>query len=140
MTVFFTISLIPEREAKNVQSFLTKDSKKLKKDISILAIFVEIYFGNFHKDKEKNTLFVRGVLKNFSKEISKLLCEDCVRILLNSVIKRVICPYEPKLAGKNDQQIVIQMVSGRWDEGVIRFSGAYLIKKGKLDYIFKHFF
>lgn len=117
-----------------------KNLKKLKKDISILSLFTEIYCKNLHREREKNPVRGNGILKDFSGEISKFLCRDCERLLLHSVTKRLLCPYEPKPACK---KCPTPCYSDRFREKmreVMRFSGAYLIKKGRLDYIFKYFF
>lgn len=117
-----------------------KNLKKLKKDISILSLFTEIYCRNFHQGKEKNLVKGNGILKDFSKEISKFLCKDCEKLLLHSVTKRVICPYEPKPACKKCPTPCYSDGFRERMREVMRFSGAYLIKKGRLDYICKYFF
>jgi hypothetical protein len=114
--------------------------KKLKKDISILSLFTEIYCRNFHENMDKRPVKARGILKDFSEEISKSLCEDCERLLLHSVTKRVLCPYEPKPACKKCPTPCYFDGFREKMRDVMRFSGAYLIKKGRLDYIFKYFF
>ncbi len=118
----------------------TKDMKKLKKDISILSLFTEIYCKNFHKEREREALRVHGILKDFSEEISRALCNDCKRLLLHSVTKRVLCPYEPKPACKKCPTPCYFDGFRERIRKVMRFSGAYLIKKGRLDYIFKYLF
>ncbi len=117
-----------------------KNLKKMKKDISILSLFVDIYCKNFHKNREKRIVEARGILKEFSKEISKSLCDDCEKLLLHSVVKRVICPFEPKPACKKCPDNCYSNGFREKMKEVMRFSGAYLIKKGRLDYIFKYFF
>lgn len=117
-----------------------KNQKKIKKDIKVLSLFVEIYCQNHHKDKEKNIVRTNGLLKNFSTELSRKLCKECERLLLYSVTKRVLCPYEPKPACKKCPAPCYKDGFREKMREVMRFSGAYLIKRGRLDYIFKYFF
>lgn len=119
---------------------LTDNLKKVKKDISILSLFVDIYCRNCHKDKEKRFVRANGILKEFSKEISRSLCNDCEKLLLHSAVKRVLCPFEPKPACKKCPENCYSNGFREKMKEVMRFSGADLIKKGRLDYIFKYFF
>lgn len=117
-----------------------KNIKKMKKDIAILSNFVEIYCNNIHREREKRVVRANGVLMNFLNEISKPLCKDCQDLLLYSATKRVLCPYEPKPACKKCPTPCYKDGFRKKMREIMRFSGAYLIKSGRLDYIFKYFF
>ncbi len=119
---------------------LKRNFKKMKKDISILSLFVRIYCENLHADRNKKMIKTNGILEEFSSEISNLLCKECEALLLHSATKRVLCPYEPKPACKKCPSYCYANGFRLKMREVMRFSGAYLIKKGRLDYIFKYFF
>ncbi len=113
---------------------------KLQKDISILLDFTSLYCNEKHKEREKEKIFYEGILGSYLNRYDLFLCKDCRNTLANGVAKRILCPYKPKPPCKKCK-------TPCWPKGyrekmreIMKFSGLYFIKKGRLNYIFKYFF
>ena len=115
-------------------------AKRIKKDIDVLARFIEIFCVHNHRDNHKSNVEARGAIGNFLEDLSLKLCPDCTRLLLHGVGKRIICPYDPKPRCKKCPTYCYQDEYRKKIKEVMRFSGSYLIKRGRLDLAFKYFF
>ena len=68
---------------------------KKKKDILVLANFVNVYCRGNHKETAKQTLHVAD--ENLKVRLCDLnLCPDCSRLLEHGIAKLSLCPYYPK--------------------------------------------
>ena len=113
-------------------------SRKEKRDIQILIRFVHIFCRQNHR---------RDFKKPFSppsEEVASLvgrgvqLCESCSHLLAYGIRKRSRCPYDPKpLCKKCESQCYSQNYKQKVRQ-VMRFSGPYLIKRGRLDLLYHY--
>ncbi len=113
-------------------------SRKEKRDIQILIRFVHIFCRENHR---------RNFKKPFSppsEEVASLvgrgvqLCESCSDLLAYGIRKRFRCPYDPKpMCKKCETQCYSQNYKQKVRE-VMRFSGPYLIKRGRLDLLYHY--
>jgi hypothetical protein len=116
-----------------------KREKAIKKDLSTLATFFQIYCSGVHSSREKDELKRRGILKRyFIKELS--LCAECQRHFYYAAVKRILCPYFPKPACKKCPTICYTDGHRQFMREMMRFSGKYLMSRGRIDLIFKYFF
>jgi len=109
----------------------------IKKDISTLKEFFEIYCKNNHNGL---TIFLpSSIIKNyFSEKI--YLCKECKSQFLYASAKRIICPYYPKPTCKKCPSVCYSNEHRRFMKEMMKFSGRYLITHGRIDLIFKYLF
>lgn len=115
-----------------------KLSEKEKKDIQVLIRFVHIFCREEHGEHEKTPFSVsfEEVAPLIDEGIA--LCQSCSDLLTYGIRKRVQCPHDPKPMCKKCET---PCYSGSYKEGireVMRFSGPYLIKRGRLDLLFHY--
>ena len=67
------------------------------------------------------------------------LCNDCLDLAKYAIKRREFCPKDPKPACKKCSTPCYVPKYKEKIRKVMRFSGMYYIKKGRLDYIYKYF-
>ena len=112
-------------------------SNREKTDIRILMKFVGIYCRERHRGKK--TAFV---LRQFDlQELEKnqiVLCPDCAKLLRYGLTMRLKCPHDPKpMCKKCETQCYHGEYKARIRE-VMKFSGMYLVKHGRLDLLYHY--
>ena len=117
-----------------------RDSKK-SKDIKILGNFISIFCRENHQTEVKSTFPIkddrlRGILGN--KDL--ILCPDCQKLLSHGITKLLLCPYDPKPMCKKCATHCYAPGYREKIREVMRFSGLYLVKHGRLDLIIHYFF
>ncbi len=116
-----------------------KIDDKIEKEIIVLGDFINIYCRRNHRIKDKSAF----TFKNFDSAVFKkepLLCEDCTRLLSHGIVMRLKCPYDPKPMCKKCPTHCYKPFYREKIREVMRFSGSYLIKHGRLDLIFHYYF
>ncbi|NLT95366.1 MAG: nitrous oxide-stimulated promoter family protein [Clostridia bacterium] len=102
---------------------------KTEKDIRIVLDFIKIYCAQKHKNVDKV----------FIEEYNAMLCPDCLDLARYAVKRRMACPKNPKPPCKKcDTPCYSPKFKGKIRE-VMKFSGIYLIKRGRLDYLLHYF-
>lgn len=115
------------------------DSKK-QKDIKTLTKFVSIYCRENHRDAGKQPFSVNNIdLSSFLRLDQILLCPSCHKLLTHGVVKLLMCPYDPKPMCKKCETHCYAPFYQQQIRKVMKFSGMYLIKHGRLD-IAAHYF
>jgi len=102
---------------------------KKDKDIKVVLDFITIYCRENHKNVEKN----------FIEEINATLCPDCKELALYAVKRRRLCPKNPKPACKKCDTPCYAPKYKEKIRKVMKFSGIYSIKRGRLDYLYHYF-
>lgn len=113
---------------------------KAKKDIRVLTKFIEVYCGHNHTDRLKEHFTAQGKLSVVLEGARVDLCEECSRLLMHGATKRLLCPFDPKPRCKKCLEHCYGSAYRQEIRKVMRFSGAYLIRHGRLDLIYKYFF
>lgn len=128
----------PTKE-ENQNISVKKMQRDTMRDTIILTEFIETFCSNNHSEKAKSHIQVKGRINEFLKDASIRLCSDCNKLLLHAVSKRIMCPYDPKPRCK---KCLTHCYSTGYRERireVMRFSGAYLLKRGGLGLAIKYF-
>ncbi len=108
---------------------------KIDKDIKLLLDFIKVYCKKNHQNRQKN--LVKNVLIDHYGE--NYLCDECNELAVYAAKRREKCPKDPKPACKNcDTKCYSSKYSQKIRE-VMKFSGIYLIKRGRLDYLYHYF-
>ena len=113
-------------------------SRKEKKDIRILIRFVHIFCLEKHRGNSKQPF--SPPLEEVDPHIDGRvwLCESCSELLAYGIRKRFRCPHNPKpMCKKCEAQCYSRDYRERVRE-VMKFSGPYLIKRGRLDLLYHY--
>lgn len=113
-------------------------SRKEKRDIGILMRFIHIFCSKKHREDSKNPFCspFEEVALLIDREIQ--LCESCSELLTYGIRKRFRCSHNPKpMCKKCETQCFNQNYKEKVRE-VMRFSGPYLIKRGRLDLLYHY--
>jgi hypothetical protein len=112
-------------------------SKKEKEDIQTLMKFVSIYCHENHDGEKLLFSFKLIDLKEFTKK-EILLCPDCHRLLTYGLTMRMKCPHDPKpMCKKCETQCYHGEYKAKIRE-VMKFSGMYLVKHGRVDLLYHY--
>ncbi len=115
------------------------DPKK-QKDIKTLTQFVSIFCRENHKTADKLPFSIEKVDLSAVLDSGELqLCPSCHKLLTHGVVKLLMCPYDPKPMCKNCETHCYAPFYRQQIRQVMKFSGMYLIKHGRLD-IMAHYF
>lgn len=111
------------------------------KDIRVLTDFVSIYCREKHKDETRSIFPVDNAsLKKCLGNNKLALCPDCRKLLQHGIAKLLRCPYDPKPMCKKCETHCYAPVYREKIREVMRFSGIYMVKHGRLDMMFHYFF
>ena len=116
------------------------DDKKTK-DIRVLGDFISIFCRENHRAKVKDTFPIKdGRLHQALGDKDLVLCQDCTRLLNHGTAKLLLCPYDPKPMCKKCQTHCYAPGYREKVREVMKFSGLYLVKHGRLDLMFHYLF
>ena len=114
---------------------------KKEKEIRVLADFISIFCRENHRDGTKSIFHIRdaSLRRSFgSKDV--ILCQDCQKLLNHGIAKLLQCPYDPKpMCKKCPTHCYAPGYRERIRE-VMRFSGLYLAKHGRVDLMIHYLF
>ena len=112
-------------------------SKKEKADIQTLMKFVKVFCQEKHNGEKTPFSFKLFDIKEIeNKEIS--LCPNCIRLLTYGLAMRLKCPHDPKPMCKKCKT---QCYHGEYKakiREVMKFSGMYIVKHGRLDMLYHY--
>lgn len=114
---------------------------KKGKEIRVLADFVSIFCRENHRDGTKGIFPIRDarLRRSFGGE-DVILCQDCQKLLNHGIAKLLQCPYDPKpMCKKCETHCYAPGYQERIRE-VMRFSGLYLVKHGRVDLMVHYLF
>ena len=113
---------------------------KKEKDLRVLADFVGIYCRENHRGEPKNPFPIRDEsLQAVFGDKGIALCPECQKLLEHGTAKLLQCKYDPKpMCKKCKTHCYAPGYRERMRE-VMKFSGLYLVKHGRLDLILHYF-
>lgn len=116
------------------------DNKK-KKDLKVLRDFVSVFCREKHSGANKDVFPVKDErLRQALGDQELILCPDCARLLNHGMAKLLLCPYDPKpMCKKCETHCYAPGYRERIRE-VMKFSGLYLVKHGRLGLVAHYFF
>ena len=116
------------------------DGKKTR-DIKVLSDFISIFCRENHRVEDKDIFPIRDArLLQVLGDKKLVLCQDCGKLLNHGIAKLIMCPYNPKPMCKKCPTYCYASGYRERIRKVMRFSGQYLIKHGRLDLIFHYYF
>jgi len=116
------------------------DQKK-GRDILVLRDFIRIYCKENHRDLPREAVSVKdAALLEVLGGNPPALCEDCRRLFQHGTAKLMLCPYDPKPMCKKCTTHCYAPGYREKIREVMRFSGLYLVKHGRVDMLLHYFF
>jgi len=110
-------------------------SNQERSDIRTLMRFVEIFCREKHRGiKEPFTFRLLDLTEIEKREV--LLCPECRKLLTYGLTMRLRCPHDPKPLCKKCET---QCYKGEYKAAIrdiMRFSGMFMIKHGRLDMLY----
>ena len=111
-------------------------SPKKRREVSTLGNFVFIHCHENHTD-EKSSFVIEDA--DLARTLENLqLCRECSRLLQHGIAKLSQCPYEPKPSCRKCPTHCYATGYREKVRKVMRFSGTYLIKHGRLDILWHY--
>jgi len=109
-----------------------------KADIRTLIRFVKIYCRENHDGEKAPFLFKASDIAEVEKgEVS--LCKACSKLLAYGLTMRMKCPHDPKpMCKKCETQCYHGEYRSKIRE-VMKYSGIYMIKHGRIDMLYHYF-
>ena len=114
------------------------DDKK-GKDVKVLSDFIAIFCREHHRAEARDTFPIKDArLRSVLGDKELVLCTDCSRLLNHGIAKLLLCPYDPKPACRKCETHCYAPGYRERMREVMRFSGPYMIKHGRLDLMFHY--
>ena len=111
------------------------DDKK-RRDIKVLSQFIAIYCREHHRTEVRDAFPIKDErLRSSLGDKDLILCKDCSKLLSHGIAKLILCPYDPKPTCKKCEKHCYAPGYRERIREVMRFSGMYLVKRGRLDLI-----
>jgi Nitrous oxide-stimulated promoter len=107
---------------------------KKRKDIKVLSQFITIYCREHHRTEVRDEFPIKDErLRSSLGPKDLILCKDCSKLLNHGIAKLLLCPYDPKPTCKKCETHCYAPGYRERIREVMRFSGLYLVKRGRLD-------
>ena len=121
-----------ERTAWMPDLYERLDHKKAK-DLRVLADFIAVYCREHHAAEDRAPHPIRDDrLRAVLGDRVPVLCANCSRLLSHGTAKLLMCPYHPKPACRKCETHCYAPGYREKIREVMRFSGPYLVKHGRL--------
>jgi hypothetical protein len=118
-----------------------KLNAKKSQDIKVLSTFISIFCREAHRSAAKgNFTITDGRLRHMLADKQLSLCADCRKLLNHAIAKLLLCPYDPKPMCKKCPTHCYAPGYREQIRKVMKFSGLYLIKHGRLDLLIHYWF
>ena len=113
---------------------------KKEKDLKTMADFISIFCQHKHQGKDKTAFLVEDDrLRRALGDQELILCSDCSKLLKHGTAKLLLCPYDPKPMCKKCETHCYAPDYREQIREVMKFSGLYLVKHGRVDLMFHYF-
>ena len=123
----------------DTKNHLSEPDAKECKDMKVLAQFTAVYC-RVHHSGPRAPLAARDVLRG-KVDLSRYpLCESCREFLDYAIERRLRCPLDPKPTCKHCPIHCYRPGHREQVREIMRFSGKYLMKRGRLDLLWHYFF
>jgi len=97
------------------------NNKTIQNDIKIVNRFTEVFCNSHHGTKNRE------------------LCSECQDLVEYSIKRLEKCPYDPKPKCKNCETHCYKPVYREKMKQIMKYSGMYFVKRGRIDWAIKYF-
>jgi hypothetical protein len=112
-------------------------SRKEITDIQVLMRFIGVYCKEKH-NQQKALFHSKHLILNELETYTPMLCEDCSRLLTYGLMMRLKCPNDPKPMCKKCDTQCYQGDYKTKIKKIMKFSGMFLIKHGRIDLLYHY--
>ncbi|MFC1976719.1 nitrous oxide-stimulated promoter family protein [Chloroflexota bacterium] len=114
---------------------------KKNREIRVLGNFISIFCRENHQAESKDTFPIKDDrLWQALGDKGLVLCQDCRKLLNHGIAKLLLCPYDSKPMCK---KCVTHCYAPGYREKiqeVMKFSGLYMVRHGRLDLLAHYLF
>ncbi len=115
-------------------------TSKKEKDLRVLADFISIFCRENHPAEAKSPFTINDERLQQSFSSGQIaLCADCTKLLNHGIAKLLQCPYDPKPMCKKCMTHCYAPGYREKMREVMKFSGLYLVRHGRLDLMLHYF-
>jgi len=113
--------------------------RKEIKDLRVLTLFTSVYCHAYH-EAPKQGLDGRALGLGDASLGRRTACAECTEFLAYAIERRLKCPLDPKPTCKHCHIHCYRAGHREKVREIMRFSGRYLMRRGRLDLLFHYFF
>jgi hypothetical protein len=124
-------------QAPQPVSGIRPTSRKLRKDLRTLALFIDLYCRRRHRNAARAPVWLRTVDVAAVHGRPLELCPECAKLAAHAFAKRMQCPLEPKPACKHCPQHCYAPQYRAQIRDVMRYSGRRLVLGGRIYYLLR---
>lgn len=111
--------------------------RAIERDQRTLLKFVEVYCADRHPEAPRRPVDLRAIdVDRLARGRPVLLCNDCCKLLAHALVKRQVCPMQPKPACKHCPNHCYHPAYRAQIREAMKHSGRKLVLHGRLDYLF----
>lgn len=114
-------------------------NQKEIKDLKILLQFTSIYCKANHVEDKDEMVIAVDELKRLPLK-KHPVCNECKSFLEYAFERRIYCPLDEKPACKDCLVHCFKPLYRKKAQEIMKFSGLYLIRRGRLDMVWRYFF
>jgi hypothetical protein len=111
------------------------DQPAVRKDVRTLARFVSVYCDGLHAAATRAPLALPQVDVARLAGRPMVLCTDCRSLLAHAVVKRALCPFDPKPMCKHCPKHCYAPRYREQIRKVMGYAGKRMLLTGRLDYL-----
>jgi len=111
------------------------DNPKLINDLKTLAKFIEVYCDGHHDDADRESVKLKTHNLKELTDKQPRLCPDCQKLLAHALVKRTICPMDPKPQCKHCPNHCYRPNYRQKIQEVMKYAGRKLAMHGRVDYL-----
>jgi len=127
------------KNVNNQETALRPLARKEVKDLKVLALFTSVYC-HAHHEAPKNRLQGKRLGLGEVDLGRRSACAECQDFLAYAIERRLKCPLDPKPSCKHCHIHCYRPGHREKVREVMRFSGKYLMRRGRLDLLWHYFF
>lgn len=117
----------------------SKPTRQERKDLKVLGLFTAVFCRRHHRG-EKSALATAELEAEMLGLGKYRFCPECQEFLAYAILRRLRCPLDPKPTCKECPVHCYRPGHRERVREIMRFSGRYLIKRGRLDLLWHYLF
>jgi hypothetical protein len=107
----------------------------IERDQTTLIRFVQTYCGDLHRSTTRDLFELKTIDVAGLNGRPMTLCPACAKLLAHALVKRSVCPMDPKPACNDCPQHCYHPAYRQQIRQVMKHSGQKLVMRGRLDYL-----
>lgn len=117
----------------------SEPTRQERKDLKVLGLFTAVYCRSHHSGERSG--LSAGELNVAQLGLARYrYCSECQEFLVYAIQRRLRCPLDPKPSCKECPVHCYRSGHRERVREIMRFSGMYLIKRGRFDLLWHYFF